>query len=147
MSKRKFALLKRREEFQSHYTVLDIGTEFVKALVVKREDDKGIVIGASRIRQQLTDMQGGAVADIQSVIDNCDRALTEAEDMCEIVPGQAVMGIAGEQVRGFSHHDGAEAAASSADPPPPTRSPRTRDRRNPRTPWRSSSRRHSRHRR
>src|SRR5487761_62569 len=102
MSKRKFSLLRRRAEFNTHYTVLDIGTEFVKALVIKREDDKGIVIGASRIRQQLTDMQGGAVADIQSVIDNCDRALTEAEDMCEVVPGQAVMGIAGEQVRGFS---------------------------------------------
>ena len=102
MSKRKFSLLRRRAEFNTHYTVLDIGTEFVKALIVKREEDKGIVIGASRIRQQLTDMQGGAVADIQSVIDNCDRALTEAEDMCEVVPGQAVMGIAGEQVRGFS---------------------------------------------
>ena len=102
MTQRKFSLLRRRAEFNTHYTVLDIGTEFVKALVVKREDDKGIVIGASRIRQQLTDMQGGAVADIQSVIDNCDKALTEAEDMCEVVPGQAVMGIAGEQVRGFS---------------------------------------------
>src|SRR5487761_121314 len=74
MSKRKFSLLRRRAEFNTHYTVLDIGTEFVKALIVKREDDKGIVIGASRIRQQLTDMQGGAVADIQSVIDNCRRA-------------------------------------------------------------------------
>ena len=102
MSKRKFTLLRRRAEFNSHYTVLDIGTEFVKALVVKREEDKGIVIGAARVRQQLTDMQGGAVADIQSVINNCDQALTEAEDMCEVVPGQAVMGIAGEQVRGFS---------------------------------------------
>lgn len=102
MSKRKFSLLRRRNEFHSHYTVIDVGTEFVKALIVKREEDKGIVIGAGRVRQQLTDMQAGAVADIQSVIDNCDRALTEAEDMCEVVPGQAVMGIAGEQVRGFS---------------------------------------------
>ena len=47
-------------------------------------------------------MQAGAVADLQAVIDNCDRALTEAEDMCETIPGQAVIGIAGEQVRGFS---------------------------------------------
>ncbi|MFN2593008.1 MAG: cell division FtsA domain-containing protein, partial [Candidatus Dormibacteria bacterium] len=85
-----------------HYTVLDIGTEVIKALVVKREDDKGIVLGVGRMHQSLTDMQAGAVADIQSVIDNCDRALSEAEDMCEVLPGQAVMGVAGEQVRGFS---------------------------------------------
>jgi len=102
MPKRKFALLKRREEFQSHYTVLDIGTEFVKALIVKRENDKGIVLGVGKVRQAQTHMQAGAVADLQAVIDNCDRALTEAEDMCETIPGQAVIGIAGEQVRGFS---------------------------------------------
>ena len=102
MSKRKFALLKRREEFQSHYTVLDIGTEFVKALIVKREGDKGIVLGVGKVRQAQSHMQAGAVADLQAVIDNCDRALTEAEDMCETIPGQAVIGIAGEQVRGFS---------------------------------------------
>jgi len=100
--KRRFPLLRRRAEFKSHYTVLDIGTEVIKALVVKREDDKGIVIGAGKVRQSLTDMQAGAVADIQAVIDNCDRALSEAEDMCEVIPGQAVIGIAGEQVRGFS---------------------------------------------
>jgi cell division protein FtsA len=102
MAKRKFTLLRRREEFHSRYTVLDIGTEFIKALIVKREEDKGIVLGVGRVRQSLTDMQAGGVADIQSVIDNCDRALSEAEDMCETIPGQAVIGIAGEQVRGFS---------------------------------------------
>ena len=102
MSKRKFSLLRRREEFHSHYTAVDIGTEVVKALVVKREGDKGIVIGAGKVRQSLTDMQAGAVADIQAVIDNCDRALSEAEDMCQIIPGQAVIGIAGEQIKGFS---------------------------------------------
>lgn len=102
MSPRPFSLLRRREEFHSHYTALDIGTEVVKALVVKREEDRGIVIGVGKVRQALTDMQAGAVADIQAVIDNCDRALTEAEDMCQLIPGQAVIGIAGEQIKGFS---------------------------------------------
>jgi len=102
MSKRKFTLMRRRDEFLTHFTVLDIGTEFVKALVVKREGENGIVLGVGKVRQATSHMQAGAVADIQSVIDNCDRALTEAEDMCETIPGQAVIGIAGEQVRGFS---------------------------------------------
>jgi cell division protein FtsA len=102
MGKRKFSLLRRREEFHSHYTAIDIGTEVVKALVVKREEERGIVIGVGKVRQSLTDMQAGAVSDIQAVIDNVDRALTEAEDMCQLVPGQAVIGIAGEQIKGFS---------------------------------------------
>jgi hypothetical protein len=41
IGRKKFALLRRRDEFHSHYTVLDIGTEFVKALVVKREEGTG----------------------------------------------------------------------------------------------------------
>jgi len=45
VSKRKFSLLRRRAEFNNHYTVLDIGTEFVKVLIIKREDDEDIVIG------------------------------------------------------------------------------------------------------
>ena len=102
MARRGFAPLRRREEFHSHYTVIDIGTEVIKALVVKREGNRGIVIGAGRVRQSLSDMQAGAVADIQAVIDNCDRALSEAEDMCSMIPGQAVIGIAGEQIKGFS---------------------------------------------
>jgi cell division protein FtsA len=102
MGKRKFSLLRRREEFHSHYTAIDIGTEVVKALVVKREEERGIVIGVGKVRQSLTDMQAGAVSDIQAVIDNVDRALTEAEDMCQLVPGQAVIGIAGEQIKGLS---------------------------------------------
>jgi cell division protein FtsA len=102
MPRKKFTLLRRRGEFHSHFTVIDIGTEFVKALVVKREEGAGVVIGVGKVRQSLSDMQAGAVADIQGVIDNCDKALTEAEDMCGSIPGQAVIGIAGEQVRGFS---------------------------------------------
>jgi cell division protein FtsA len=102
VSKRKFSLLRRREQYNTHYTAVDIGTEYIKALIVKREGDQGIVIGAARVSQASTDMQAGAVADIQAVIDNVDRALTEAEDMCNIVPGQAVIGIAGEQIKGFS---------------------------------------------
>ena len=102
MSKRRFPLLRRRDQFNSHYTAIDIGTEYIKALIVKREGDQGIVIGAGKVAQASTDMQAGAVADIQAVIDNVDRALTEAEDMCNVIPGQAVIGLAGEQIKGFS---------------------------------------------
>jgi cell division protein FtsA len=102
MGKRKLNLIRRRQLFESHYTILDIGTEYVKALVVKREENRGVVLGASKIPQKLAAMHAGAVADIQSVIDSCEKALVQAEDMCEVIPGQTVIGIAGEQVRGSS---------------------------------------------
>src|SRR5665213_3193529 len=102
MSKRKFSLLRRRADHDA-LVILALDNQRFDELGADVEDRVvSVELGAARVRQQLTDMHGGAVADIQSVIDNCDRALTEAEDMCEVVPGQAVMGIAGEQVRGFS---------------------------------------------
>jgi cell division protein FtsA len=94
--------LRRGADYENYYTALDIGTEYIKALVVKREGRNGMVLGASRQRQAFTDMQSGVPTDIQGIIENCDRAMSQAEDMCDTIPGQAVIGIAGEQVKGFS---------------------------------------------
>lgn len=88
---------------------LDIGTEYAKALIgqVKEHTDSAgkayqvvEVIGVGRQRQRLTDMAGGAVTDIAGVVENCDAALRRAEEMAEIVAKDAVLGIAGELVKG-----------------------------------------------
>jgi cell division protein FtsA len=100
--KQRFKRIRHGSEYEELYTALDIGTEYVKALVVRREGRNGIVLGVSRQRQTFADMEGGVPADIPGIIASCDRALSQAEDMCETVPGQAVIGIAGEQVKGFS---------------------------------------------
>lgn len=85
---------------ESYATALDIGTEFVKALVFKVEDGKGHVIGVGRQRQGLGDMQSGAVTDISGVINNCAKALSRAEEMANVRADQVVLGIAGEMVKG-----------------------------------------------
>jgi len=100
--KERIKRLRRGSDYENFYTALDIGTEYIKALVVKREGRNGVVLGASRQRQAYSDMQSGVPADIQGIIESCDRAMSEAEDMCDTIPGQAVIGIAGEQVKGFS---------------------------------------------
>jgi cell division protein FtsA len=94
--------LRRGADYENYYTALDIGTEYIKALVVRREGRNGMVLGVSRQRQEFADMQAGVPANIQGIIDSCDRAMSQAEDMCDTIPGQAVIGIAGEQVKGFS---------------------------------------------
>ncbi|HET6819957.1 MAG TPA: hypothetical protein VFH98_05305, partial [Candidatus Limnocylindria bacterium] len=85
-------------------TALDVGTEFAKALVVSLEDDHdvvtGVVRGAGRRRQGLAHMQSGTVSDIDAVVANCRAALDEAEAMAGLRPGSAVIGIAGELVKG-----------------------------------------------
>jgi cell division protein FtsA len=84
-------------------TALDIGTEFVKALVFEVDGEgHGNVKGAARRRQGLAHMQSGTVADISAVVDNCQMALQEAEEMAGFRASQVVIGIAGELVKGFT---------------------------------------------
>lgn len=79
---------------------LDIGTEYVKALVARVGDDELEIIGVGRQHQGLADMQAGAIADIGAVVANCDAALTQAEQQAGVSARTAVIGIAGELVKG-----------------------------------------------
>ncbi|MDQ3344989.1 MAG: hypothetical protein M3473_01630 [Chloroflexota bacterium] len=84
---------------------LDIGTEYAKALVLSVERDAegrlgGIVRGSGRRRQGLSHMQSGTVSDIDAVVANCRAAMDEARAMSGRRPTAAVIGIAGELVKG-----------------------------------------------
>lgn len=93
----------KKEPKIPHYAALDIGTEFVKALVFKiGEGGKAHIVGAGRQRQRLGDMQGGTVTDIGGVVENCAKALDQAEEMAGAVADSCVIGIAGELVKGVT---------------------------------------------
>lgn len=79
---------------------LDIGTEYVKALVGRVNGDEIDIIGVGRVHQELNDMQAGAIADITSVVRNCNEALNLAEKQAGSSVRAAVIGIAGELVKG-----------------------------------------------
>jgi len=87
---------------QKHLVALDVGTEYIKALIGRiRPEDGGIdIIGMGRTHQGLTDMQAGAIADIGAVVQNCDEALSQAEQQAGVSVRSAVVGIAGELVKG-----------------------------------------------
>lgn len=87
---------------EQYLVALDLGTENVKALVGRVVDnEQGIeVVGVGRQHQNMTDMQAGAIADISSVVDNCDKALAQAEEKAGVSVRTAVIGIAGELVKG-----------------------------------------------
>lgn len=90
----------KRGDKGDYIVALDIGTEFVKALIARIEGDELHIIGVGRAHQQLTDMQAGAISDIQGVVANCDVALTQAETQAGLSARTAIIGIAGELVKG-----------------------------------------------
>lgn len=81
---------------------LDVGTEYVKALIARVADEELEVIGVGRAHQKLSDMQSGAISDIAGVVANCEKALTQAENMAGVSARQAIIGIAGELVKGLT---------------------------------------------
>lgn len=92
----------KKEQQAEHIIALDIGTEFVKALVARVNGDQLSIVGMGRVRQHLADMQAGAIADISAVVANCDQALTQAEQQAGVSGRSAVIGIAGELVQGMT---------------------------------------------
>ncbi|MDN5275587.1 MAG: Actin-like protein ATPase involved in cell division-like protein [Candidatus Saccharibacteria bacterium] len=85
-----------------YIVALDIGTEFVKALIAKLDDEELKIVGVGRARQEVSDMHSGAIADISGVVRNCEEALSEAEDQAGLQAKRVVIGIAGELVKGVT---------------------------------------------
>lgn len=94
---------KAQDKVDNDYVVaLDIGTEFVKALIAKLTDDDLEIVGVGRARQDISDMHSGAIADISGVVRNCEEALSAAEDQAGLQAKRVVIGIAGELVKGMT---------------------------------------------
>src|SRR3954467_2816286 len=89
-----------RQPAGEYLVALDIGTEFVKALVGRVVGNEVEIIGVGRAHQELADMQAGAIADIAAVVANCDHALAAAEQQAGVSARTAIIGIAGELVKG-----------------------------------------------
>ena len=80
---------------------LDIGTEYIKAIIAKPSKKGNIeILGAGKAKQPKGAMSAGAIADISAVVTSCEEALVEAEEEAKETANLAVVGIAGELIRG-----------------------------------------------
>ena len=80
---------------------LDIGTEFVKAVIAKAGKKGQLeVIGVGKAHQDQNNMYAGAIADIPAVTSVCEKALIDAEEEAGETAKMVVVGMAGELVKG-----------------------------------------------
>lgn len=80
---------------------LDIGTEFVKAILAKPGDHGELeILAAAKSRQRDGSMYAGAISDIPAVVAACENALVAVEDRAGERAEQTVVGIAGELIKG-----------------------------------------------
>lgn len=80
---------------------LDIGTEFVKAVLAK-PTKKGTleILGLGKAKQSEGNMYAGAIADIPAVVATCEEALNKAETIAGERADKTVVGVAGELIKG-----------------------------------------------
>ena len=79
---------------------LDIGTEFVKAVIAREKKGELEIIGVGRAHQDPANMHEGAIADIGAVVATCEKALADAEKQAGVTCKLVTVGIAGELVKG-----------------------------------------------
>lgn len=80
---------------------LDIGTEFVKAVLAKPGKKGSLeILGVGKARQAEGNMHAGAVADIPAVVSVCEEALVRVEEQAGERANLTVVGIAGELIKG-----------------------------------------------
>ena len=79
---------------------LDIGTEYVKALIAKKSRGTLKIVGVGKAHEAPTNMFAGAIADIDGVVKTCEEALSKAEEMAEVRAKEVIVGIAGELIKG-----------------------------------------------
>ncbi|MCK4261162.1 MAG: pilus assembly protein PilM [Halanaerobiales bacterium] len=80
---------------------LDIGTEFLKVVIVEYNDEERNIVGYARVQQRYGDMAGGAISNIPGVVETAKKALAIAKEYTPHEPEDAVVGIAGEFVKGL----------------------------------------------
>ncbi len=80
---------------------LDIGTEFIKAVIARQLKDNSLeIIGVGRAHQDPSNMHAGAIADIGAVVATCEKALSDAEKQAGVTCKLVSVGIAGELIKG-----------------------------------------------
>lgn len=80
---------------------LDIGTEFVKAVLAKPTKKGDLeILGVGKARQTDGNMHAGAIADIPAVVATCEDALVKVEETAGERAETVVVGIAGELIKG-----------------------------------------------
>lgn len=88
----------------SYYTVLDIGSTYARAAIIRTNAAEQVeILGVGRFSQAEGSLSAGMVDDVKGTVTACNEALLKAERMAgKLVAPDALVGIGGELMRGSS---------------------------------------------
>lgn len=93
-----------KKSTNNYLVVMDIGTEYLKSLLIEKKSIGGDIVEYIKIKQNLEDMHAGAITDIYSVTKKCMHIIQHFKHITKLNEFYAVFGIAGELVKGISNN-------------------------------------------
>lgn len=95
-----FRLENKESNGFSYRLILDIGTEYLKAVIVEFNQSEKNILGFGIARQDYGNMDGGAITNIDGVVKRAREAIKNAYNYTPHRPKEMVSGLAGEFVKG-----------------------------------------------
>ena len=93
-------LFNKEDDCFRYCLVLDIGTEYLKAALLEYRKEERNIIAFTRVKQDHGNMVGGAITNINGVVEKAREALLKIKEFSPHQTRQMVCGIAGEFVKG-----------------------------------------------
>lgn len=94
-------LTKNKKEQFNYRLILDIGTEYLKMVLVEYNQKENNIIAFSRLKQDYANMEGGAITNIPGVVKKVKQGLNKVYSFTPYKARDIITGIAGEFVKGI----------------------------------------------
>jgi len=82
-----------------HYIALDVGTEFIKCLIFRKEHNSCFVLGKGKVKHTIGSMRGGMIINIPQAIPNLKKAIDMATNMAGVSPKNLIISLPGDLVK------------------------------------------------
>ena len=81
------------------YIALDVGTEFVKALVFIKEEKQCFISGKAKVRHITGTMRGGMIVNIPQATETIYKAINQACEIAKLEPESLIISLSGDLVK------------------------------------------------
>lgn len=88
-----------KQKHGEDYIALDVGSEFVKCLIFKKENNHCFLLGKSRIKHSEGSMRGGMIINIPQALNTINEAYKKASEIAKVRPTNLIMSLPGDLVK------------------------------------------------
>ena len=90
---------REKQKLGEDYVAIDVGSEFVKCLIFRKENNHCFLLGKSRVKHSEGSMRGGMIINIPQALGTINEAYNKASEISKIKPTSLIMSLPGDLVK------------------------------------------------